>query len=182
MTTPVPVLYAPQTDAPILGTDPVVVEGRRMSADTALRRYSREQIEAAGYRFPGPADAHRLAVRAIQARAQELQGVASDNYGWPEGTTWRELEGQARAYLADANDIGPDLYARGGYDPARVAAVAPRIVERADQFRAALSIILPWRDDAVEALDAALAHGADVAGIEAARDAQLAIMAEGLPA
>lgn len=186
MTQSAPILYAPQTDAPIYPADPVTLNGRTLSAATALRRYLPADITAAGYRFPGPADAHREAERAITERAEALQITAAGGYAWPEAAAWRALEDQARAHLADpAAPIGPDLAADLGAeaaDPAAAAARAGGIVAKADAFRAARGAIVRWRRAAIEGLAATAANGGDIAAINAARDAALAQAAEGIPA
>lgn len=153
-----PVLLAPQTAAPICADDPVVVGGRRMSAATALTRYTAEDLAGFGYAVPGIDETRAAAVGHVQQAANAALKTAANGYAWPEAAAWIALEQQARQYLADpAAGAGPDLAADVGdaSDPAAVAARATVIATKADAFRVARGAIVRARRDALAAVDAA---------------------------
>lgn len=171
-----PVLYAPQTDAPILAGDSIIVAGKRMSAASALSRYTPAEITAAGYRFPTGADAAAVAAAGLRAEAERLLVAAAGGYGWPEAAEWQQLEADARAYLSDPN-AGPGLALAADCehpaDAAALAARAGKIVELADLFRPKRGAIVQWRRAALAAVEQALAAGADSAAIQALAAAQV---------
>lgn len=173
---PYPVLLAPQTHEPIYPADAIVCAGRRLSAASALTRYSQSELESFGYAFPVPADIRAVAALHVRAAADTALVAAARGYAWPEAAAWESLEAQARAYLEDpAGGAGPDLAADVGdtTDAAVVAARAESIVAKADLFRAARGAIVRARRAGNESLAAA----EDVAAIKAAAAAAVTAIA-----
>lgn len=171
-----PVLYAPQTDAPILAGDSITIAGKRMSAASALSRYTTAEITAAGYRFPSSADTAAVAEEGLVSEAERLLVAAAGKYKWPETAEWPRLEADARAYLSDPS-AGPGLALAADCeqpaDAAALAARAAKVIELADLYRPRRAAIVQWRRAAIAALEQALAAGADSAAIQALAAAQV---------
>jgi hypothetical protein len=153
-----PVLLAPQDSAPIYPNDPIVVAGRRMSAATALTRYSAEQLQGFGFELPGVEDIRAIAKVHVQTVAEEILKRAAGGYAWPEAAAWVALEEQSRNYLADPSlGAGPDLAADVG-DTSDLALVAERaavVVAKADVFRTLSGSIKRGRREGIEAVEGA---------------------------
>lgn len=103
MTIDTPVLWAPQTSAPVLASDPVSVAGRVLSARAALRRYTIAEIESAGYTIPSPSDLldwqrEQMSVPRLYARLVLVQAGL-----WDHVSAWASSADPANlAYFEDA--------------------------------------------------------------------------------